>query len=695
LLSYRFGKCRLCGMGGEASRPPQIDNLLKLDGYLWNYQNEIARRYGVFLDYSKKIEECGGWEAFTSGYREFGINVLKDNSIRCLEWAPGAEALSLVGDFNNWNNQSHQYKKLEYGRWELIIPPKPDGSCPIDHLSIIKVAVKKGGVYRNKLSPWAHYVTRPKDSLVYHQPFYNPPQSEIYRFKFPKPGQPESLRIYEAHVGISSWEGKINTYRDFAEHIIPRIHNQGYNAIQLMAVMEHVYYASFGYQVTSFFAPASRSGTPEDLKYLVDKAHEKGIFILLDVVHSHASKNVDDGLNEWDGTNGCYFHDNARGFHSLWDSRLFDYTQIETLRFLLSNLRWWIEEYGFDGFRFDGVTSMLYHTHGIADALSGGYDMYFGLNVDTDSLVYLMLANSFLHRKFPNIITVAEEVSGMPALCRPVEEGGQGFDYRLAMALPDMWIKILKHQSDEDWNISDMVHTLENRRYGEKNVAYAESHDQALVGDKTIAFWLMDKEMYDFMSLTTPLTPIIERGIALHKLIRLVTYGLGGEAWLNFMGNEFGHPEWLDFPREGNKESFHYCRRQWHLADDDLLRYKFLNRWDKAMNAVEEKHHFLSRGPGYVSWKHQDDKVIAFERAGLLFVLNFHTTKSFADYKIGIEVPGKYAVALNSDNEEFGGMSRIDNSQHFITFPEGYAGRRNHLCVYIPCRTAIVLEKIE
>uniref|UniRef100_A0A183DQQ2 1,4-alpha-glucan branching enzyme n=1 Tax=Gongylonema pulchrum TaxID=637853 RepID=A0A183DQQ2_9BILA len=701
----------------------------------------------------------------------------------------------------------------------LIIPADKNGQCPIQHGSIIKIAVKKNGVYRHKLSPWARYVTRPKETTLYHMP--------------------DSMRIYEAHVGISSWEGKVNSYRNFADDVIPRIKHQGYNAIQLMAVMEHVYYASFGYQVTSFFAPARliivetesdykkrfiedsrhRCGTPEDVKYLVDKAHEAGIFILLDVVHSHASKNVDDGLNEWDGTQNSYFHDNSRG-------KIF---RIETLRFLLSNLRWWIDEYGFDGFRFDGVTSMLYHSHGIdgygfgaslvapvegtsppaiirqmieSDALDGGYDMYFGLNADTDSIVYLMLANSFLHRKFPNIVTIAEEVSGMPALCRPVEEGGQGFDYRLAMALPDMWIKFLKHSSDEDWDMNNLVFTLENRRYGEKNVAYAESHDQALVGDKTLAFWLMDKgffcfffhekygeknvayaeshdqalvgdktlafwlmdkEMYDYMSETTPLTPIIERGLTLHKMIRLITYGLGGEAWLNFIGNEFGHPEWLDFPRHGNNESFHYCRRQWNLVDDELLRYKYLNNFDRAMNELEEKHHFffilfdwtgfagnefghpewldfprhgnnesfhycrrqwnlvddellrykylnnfdramneleekhhfLSRGPAYTSWKHQDDKVIAFERAGLLFVFNFHVSKSFTDYKIGIEEPGEYTLALCSDDPEFGGFSRLEKKQLYHTFPEGYAGRRNHLFVYIPCRVAIVLEKVE
>ncbi|CAI5445818.1 unnamed protein product [Caenorhabditis angaria] len=676
------------------STPPHIEELFKVDPYLKDFQGEISRRYGVFLDYQQRIVECGGIDKFTSSYREFGLNVQPDNSIRGLEWAPAAQRLALVGDFNNWDQNANVYKQEQHGKWSIIIPPNPDGSCAIPHLSVIKIAVTHNGQVHFKLSPWAKYVTcpRPKETVIYHQNFYNPPQK--YELQSPRPTKPESLRIYEAHVGISSSEGKINSYREFADDVLPRIHKQGYNAIQLMAVMEHVYYASFGYQVTSFFAVSSRCGLPDDLKYLVDKAHSLGIYMLLDVVHSHASKNVDDGLNEWDGSKGGYFHENARGYHNLWDSRLFDYTKIETLRLLLSNLRWWIEEYGFDGFRFDGVTSMIYHSHGMNDSFAGGYPMYFGLNADTDSIVYLMLANDFLHKKYPQVITIAEEVSGMPAMCRPVEEGGQGFDYRLAMALPDMWIKILKHTSDEDLKVGEVVFNLENRRYAEKHVAYAESHDQALVGDKTIAFWLMDKEMYDFMSVDSPLTPIIDRGLSLHKLIRLLTMSLGGEAWLNFIGNEFGHPEWLDFPRIGNNESFHYARRQFNLVDAEYLRYKFLNNWDREMNLLEERTGFLHKGYAYTSWKHDSDKVVVFERAGLVFIFNFHPTQSFADYSIGIDQPGKYGLALNSDDAQFGGHSRIDPSSQYHTFEDGYAGRRHRAQVYIPCRTAIVLEKL-
>uniref|UniRef100_A0A0N4Z3N2 1,4-alpha-glucan branching enzyme n=1 Tax=Parastrongyloides trichosuri TaxID=131310 RepID=A0A0N4Z3N2_PARTI len=674
--------------------PTKIEELFKDDDYLKPHKNEIVRRYNVLQDSLKVIDKCGGIDNFTKGYKEYGINVREDNSIICREWAPGADGLALVGDFNSWDKEKHKYVKKDFGKWELIIPPNEDGSCPIPHDSHMKIVVWKNGTPHFKLSPWANYVKQYENEVIFHQRFWNP--STKYTLKHPHPTKPESLRIYEAHVGISSYEEKINSYIDFADNVLPRIKKQGYNCIQLMAVMEHAYYASFGYQVTSFFAPSSRFGTPDDLKYLVDKAHSMDITMLLDVVHSHASKNIDDGLNQWDGTNGCYFHDNPRGYHTLWDSRLFDYSQIEVQRFLLSNLRYWIEEYGFDGFRFDGVTSMLYHNHGMNESFGGGYPMYFGMGVDTESLLYVTLANYILHKFYPQfMITIAEEVSGMPALCREIEEGGQGFDYRLAMAIPDLWIKILKHKKDEDWDMSEIVHQLENRRYKEKHVTYAESHDQALVGDKTIAFWLMDKEMYTNMSTLTENTHIIDRGIALHKLIRLITYGLGGEAWLNFIGNEFGHPEWLDFPRAGNNSSFKYARRQWNIVDDEMLRYKYLNNWDRAMNELESIHHFLSRGYAYVSWKHNDDKVVAFERAGLVFIINFHPFKSFTDYKIGVEVPGKYKLALNSDEPVFGGHNRLDMNQEYLTFPEGYAGRRNHICVYIPSRVGIVLKKVD
>lgn len=676
---------------------PEIENLLKLDPYLKNHEAEIRRRYGCFKSLYDKINEYeGGLVEFCRSYKHFGIHVTENNGILCREWAPGAEAVFLRGDFNDWKRVSYPFKKLDYGKWELEIPPNPDGSCPIPHNSNIKLVIlSRSGKMEDRLSPWATYVVQPKDSVVFDQRFWNPPENEKYIFKHPKPKRPSNLKIYECHVGVATEEYGVGSYTNFSKNIVPRIKKQGYNAIQLMAIMEHAYYGSFGYQVTSFFAASSRFGTPEELKELLDNAHANGLYVLLDIVHSHASKNVLDGLNQFDGTNACFFHEGGRGEHPLWGSRLFDYSQWEVLRFLLSNLCWYMDEYKFDGFRFDGVTSMLYHHHGIGTGFSGDYNEYFGLGTDTESLTYLMIANFMLKTLYPESITIAEDVSGMPALCRPVSEGGGGFDYRLAMAIPDKWIELLKEKQDEDWNIGDIVHTLSNRRWTEKTVAYAESHDQALVGDKTIAFWLMDKDMYDFMSVMSPLVPTVDRGIALHKIIRLITHALGGEAWLNFMGNEFGHPEWLDFPREGNKESYHYARRQWHLVNDELLRYRFLNNFDRAMNLAEEKYRWLCSPGGYVSWKHEDDKVIVFERANLIFVFNFHPNKSFPDYKIGVEVPGKYKIILDSDAEEFGGHKRLDHNTDFFTFPESYSGRRNSMMIYIPSRVGVVYARFE
>uniref|UniRef100_A0A8C8RCE2 1,4-alpha-glucan-branching enzyme n=1 Tax=Pelusios castaneus TaxID=367368 RepID=A0A8C8RCE2_9SAUR len=682
-------------MAAVAVSVPELQRLLARDPYLAPFVPDFQRRYTLFHERLKNIEENeGGLDKFSKSYETFGINRLVDGGLYCKEWAPGAEAVFLTGDFNGWNPFSHPYKKMDYGKWELFIPPGQDGFSPVSHGSKLKVVIRsKNGEILYRISPWAKYVAREGSNVNYDWLHWDPPLP--YLCRHPQPKKPKSLRIYESHVGIASHEGKVASYKNFTYNILPKIKDLGYNCVQLMAIMEHVYYASFGYQITSFFAASSRYGTPDDLKELIDIAHSMGIIVLLDVVHSHASNNSEDGLNKFDGTDSCFFHSGPRGTHNLWDSRLFDYSNWEVLRFLLSNLRWWIEEYGFDGFRFDGVTSMLYHNHGIGTGFSGDYNEYFGLHVDEDALVYLTMANHMIHFLYPDCITIAEEVSGMPALCCPVAQGGSGFDYRLAMAIPDKWIQIIKELKDEDWNMGNIVFTLTNRRYEEKYIAYAESHDQALVGDKTLAFRLMDAEMYTNMSVHSPLTPVIDRGIQLHKMIRLITHALGGEGYLNFMGNEFGHPEWLDFPRKGNNESYHYARRQFHLADDHLLRYRFLNAFDRDMNKLEERFGWLASPPAFVSEKHESNKVIIFERANLIFIFNFHPLKSYTEYRVGAETPGKYKIVLDSDAPEYGGHQRLDHDTEYFTEQYSHNYRLNSLLVYIPSRVAIVLQNMD
>ncbi|KAM0306617.1 hypothetical protein HYE67_002631 [Fusarium culmorum] len=679
--------------GAAGDIPNDGTGVVKLDPWLEPFSGALKRRYSKTQDWIKTINDAeGGLEKFSRGAEKFGFNVDANNNIVYREWAPNATAAYLIGDFNGWNRGAHPMKKNDFGVFEITLPAQ-NGQTAIPHNSKLKISLDlPSGEHVDRLPAWIKYVTQDLSvSPAYDARFWNPPASETYKFKNSRPKKPASARVYEAHVGISSPEQKVASYKEFTKNMLPRIKALGYNVIQLMAVMEHAYYASFGYQINNFFAASSRYGTPEELKELIDTAHGMGITMLLDVVHSHASKNVLDGINEFDGTDHQYFHGGGKGRHDQWDSRLFNYGHHEVMRFLLSNLRFWMDEYQFDGFRFDGVTSMLYVHHGMGTGFSGGYHEYFGSDVDEEAVVYMMLANEMLHQLYPEVITIAEDVSGMPALCVPLSLGGIGFDYRLAMAIPDMWIKILKEVKDDEWDIANICHTLTNRRHGEKTIAYAESHDQALVGDKTLMMHLCDAEMYTHMSTLSPLTPVIDRGMALHKMIRLVTHGLGGEGYLNFEGNEFGHPEWLDFPREGNNNSFWYARRQLNLTDDPLLRYKFLDNFDRMMNQTEAKYGWLSAPQAYISLKHEGDKVIVFERAGLVFIFNFHPTNSFSDYRIGIEVPGTYRVVLNSDHGDAGGHNRIDENTRFFTTPMEWNNRKNWTHVYIPARTAIIL----
>ncbi|KAG7927840.1 hypothetical protein KL925_002198 [Ogataea polymorpha] len=677
-----------------------IAPLLQIDPWLEPFAAEIDHRRKLADNWLQVLQKNeGGLLKFADSYQKLGFHVNPDNSIFYKEYAPNAVAACVIGDYNDWQHDKDVMTKDNYGFFSVVLPPA-GGKPAIPHNSRVKILLTlPDGSKVARLSPYILRATAPPkeyNNPAYEARFWNPPTN--YEFKHPRPPLPQSLKIYEAHVGISTPEPRIGTYKEFTANVLPMIKDLGYNTVQLMSIMEHAYYASFGYQVTSFYAISSRFGTPEELKELIDTAHGMGIRVLLDVVHSHASKNVDDGLNMFDGTDYCYFHSGGKGVHDQWDSRLFNYGSYETLRFLLSNLKFYLQEYKFDGFRFDGVTSMLYVHHGIGEGFSGDYNEYLSPNgsVDKESLTYMMLAND-LCRQYGEvenctITTVAEDVSGYPTLCMPRSIGGVGFDYRLAMSIPDMWIKILKHLRDEDWDMAAIAHTLTNRRYKEKCIAYAESHDQALVGDKTLAFWLMDAQMYTNMSVLTELTPVVDRGIQLHKMIRLVTQSLGGEAYLNFEGNEFGHPEWLDFPRQGNGESYHYARRQFNLIKDELLRYKFLYQFDKAMNTTESKYTWLNSEPAYVSLKNEVDKVLVYERNNKLFLFNFHPTQSFTDYRVGVETPGCYKIILNSDRSEYGGHGRIDESKSvFFTTEFPWNNRKNYIQVYLPSRCALVL----
>lgn len=692
---------------------------LKWDNSLGAHADHFRYRWNVYKGMRHAIDQNeGGLAKFSEGYKVFGLNRgTKEGKtgIWYREWAPGARAVALVGEFNNWEPlEEHWATKNDFGVWALFLADTADGASAIPHRSLVKARIETAyGEWVDRIPAWIKWATQSQGEVQFNgvywappnkgQPGQEPSSDATYTFAYQRPPRPRALRIYECHVGMSSHEPKINSYLEFKREMLPRIRQLGYNAIQIMAIQEHAYYGSFGYHVTNFFAASSRCGTPEELKAMIDEAHHLGMVVLMDIVHSHASKNTNDGISMFDGTEGQYFHSGGRGYHWMWDSRCFNYGSWETLRFLLSNSRWWIDEFKFDGFRFDGVTSMLYHHHGLKMAFTGNYEEYFGMATDVEAVVYMMLMNEMVHSLFPTAITVGEDVSGMPTLCRPVSEGGIGFNYRLQMAIADKWIEVLSEMSDDQWDMGNIVHTLTNRRYAEPCISYAESHDQALVGDKTIAFWLMDKEMYFSMATNTDST-IVDRGIALHKMIRLITLALGGESYLNFMGNEFGHPEWIDFPRDdsydtstgklvkGNGGSLDKCRRRWDLADADFLKYKFMNTWDRAMQHLDKAFGFVCSPHEYVSRKNEGDKLIVVERGDLVMVFNFHPVNSFSDYRVGAPHDGPYKCVLSSDEAVFGGYENASKKYDvsYQTQEGTYDGRPHSFQVYAPSRTVAV-----
>lgn len=659
----------------------ETPKLVRDDPWLEPHADSIARRLGRFHSTLANIEgRSGSLTAHANGHRLTGIHRQPDGHWIVREWLPKAKYVSLIGDFNGWDRGSHPLAPARGGVWQLRLPPES-----LTHGQRVKLHIAGAdGSQRDRIPACIFRAVQDPDSHDFSGQIWAPKEEYVWRNNF----DPSSVKvplIYEAHVGISGEEGRVHSYREFANTILPRIATAGYNIVQLMAVQEHPYYGSFGYHVSSFFAPSSRFGSPEDLKYLVDTAHGLGIAVLLDIVHSHAVRNYAEGLNDLDGSGNLYFHADDRGDHPQWDSKVFDYGRPEVRQFLLSNVRHWIEEFHFDGFRFDGVTSMLYWHRGATSF--DDYSKYFGPDVDEDAILYLQLATTLAQQLKPGAILIAEDMSGMPGLCRPVAEGGVGFTQRLAMGIPDFWIKLLKHVRDEDWDIGQIWGTLTNRRLGEANIAYAESHDQALVGDKTLAFWLMDKEMYFHMGKDDP-DPVVERGIALHKMIRLLTFSLGGEGWLNFMGNEFGHPEWLDFPREGNGWSYHYCRRQWSLSDNPALKYPYLGAFDRAMLKIGKEYGLPACGPAELLNLDLENKVLCAKRNGLVFVFNLSTDRSIPDYKFPVPPAEKYQLVLDTDAAAFGGQDRVDAT---IEYPVAADGT---MSVYTPTRTAMVFAPV-
>ncbi|MBR2215598.1 MAG: alpha amylase C-terminal domain-containing protein [Selenomonadaceae bacterium] len=626
---------------------------------------------------------------FATGHLYYGLHRTEDGWV-FREWAPNADAMYLIGDFNDWQkDESYRCQRIEgTGNWELKLAPDK-----LKHGDLYKMKVNWPGGEGERIPAWCRRVVQDDNTKIFSAQVWQPEEDFVWHDQGYKPNV-NPLLIYECHIGMGQDAEKVGSYKEFKENVLPRVIKDGYNCIQIMAIQEHPYYGSFGYHVSSFFAPSSRFGTPEELKDLIDTAHQQGITVIMDIVHSHAVKNQVEGLGNLCGDPNQFFYPGDRHEHPAWDSLCFDYGKDDVLHFLMSNCKYWLEEFHFDGFRFDGITSMLYYSHGLGEAFMS-YGDYFNGHQDDNAICYLTLANKLIHEVNPNAITIAEDVSGMPGLAAKFEDGGYGFDYRLAMNIPDYWIKTIKEQRDEDWKPSSIFWEVTNRRSDEMTVSYAESHDQALVGDKTIIFRLIDADMYWHFSKGDR-NGMVDRGIALHKMIRLVTASTINGGYLNFMGNEFGHPEWIDFPREGNGWSYKYARRQWHLVDDKALCYHYLGDFDREMLSVIKSIPEFQKQPVIEIWHNDGDQVLAYMRGDLVFVFNFSPARSFTDY--GFLVPkGRYDVVLNTDARKFGGNGLADDSVPHLTNRDPLYAKdgKAWLKLYIPARSAVVLRKTE
>ena len=656
--------------------------LLELNPQLQPFAGDIDLRMFLYRATKGRILAKGQTlKDFANAHNYYGFHHV-DGGWYYREWAPSAYQLYLEGEFNGWNQTSHPLTRLDNGNWELYLP----GDDALWDGCKVKTVVDANMTRTEHLPLYCRRAVQNKTNNTFEAEVVD--DRNVFPWTDKDFKGDNSLFIYEAHVGMAQEEGKVGSYREFADITLPHVKEAGYNTIQLMAIMEHPYYGSFGYQVSNFFAASSWFGKPEDLKYLVNKAHEMGIRVLLDVVHSHAVKNTAEGINMFDGTTWQFFHDGDKGEHPAWGTKCFDYGKTGVLHFLLSNLKFWMDEYHFDGFRFDGVTSMLYHDHGLGTDFNDN-SKYFSYNTHTEAITYLQLANELIRQVNPDAITVAEDMSGMPGMCLPIEDGGIGFDYRLAMGLPDMWIKTVKEKSDEQWDIFKMWCDMCLRRPGEGTVAYVESHDQALVGDQTMIFRLAGANMYTDMDKSCH-NPVIDRAIALHKMIRLFTMAGGGEAYLNFMGNEFGHPEWIDFPREGNGWSFHYCRRQWSLKNNGFLKYQWLNDFDHDMIHLAKNVDLFSQKMGDLLLNKQPEKTLVFSRKGLLFAFNFHHNNSLTNVLVPVSRAADYTVEFSTDDQKYGGFNQVAH----MTYPTKVFDGKHYVELYIPARTAIVLREI-
>ena len=650
-----------------------------------------AHRWGTELDRIR--HEHGSLAHYADLHRRWGVHRQEDGGWLLHEYMPQAEKLWLTTDKINFQRWAHHaFQPVGDGWWRLDLPPEA-----LEHGTYMELRVMAPGVEGavRRVPACAQWVEQDKlTPTQWCARLWNPPQP--YEWQHARPEAPLPFpRIYEAHVGMAipalehrhgQWLPRhpksVGSFRLFAEEVLPRIARAGYTAVQLMGVPEHPLYKSFGYQVSSYFAPTSRCGTPDDFRLLVDTAHGLGLRVILDIPHSHSCPNTEQGMARYDGSPYLF-----AAKDNQWGTASFDYGQKMTRRLLLSNCHYWMEEYRVDGFRFDAVGNMIYVDHGFGDDFSHVGRCFHTENGeprgDEDGILYLALANTLIHELSAPALSIAEEFSGMPGMTSPPEHGGLGFDYRFAMGVPDYWAKFIKGQ-EEGLELGQLWHEMTNHRPYERTINYVECHDQSINGKDAMIWRLMGDEMYTGMALPQQ-SWNISRGLALYKLMRLITLSTAHCGYLSFMGAEFGHPEWLD-----DEEHAH---RQWHLADAPDLKYHQLAAFDRhTLHLLAERHLADMAHSPLLRLLHEEHRLLVFERGTLLLAFNFHELHSQTALDVWV-TPGKYVEADSSDAPAYGGHGNAHNPglEHFSDPDSGVHEQR--ITLYVPPLTALVLVR--
>ena len=567
-------------------------------------------------------------------YDYLGAHFQPDGSVVFRVWAPHAQGVSVVGDFNGWNSGANPMRPLTGGVWETEI-------ANLHVFDVYKFAIRTAdGRELLKSDPYAfHTETRPKNaSKLYDLSGYDWQDDEWLAHRKKVRVYDEPINIYEVHAG--SWkqhdDGNFYSYRDLADALIPYVVDMGYTHIELMPLGEYPFDGSWGYQVTGYFAPTSRYGEPKDFMYFVDRCHQAGVGVILDWVPAHFPKDAY-GLYEFDGE-ACYeYADPKKGEHYQWGTRVFDFGRHEVQSFLMSSAAMWLKEYHIDGLRIDAVASMVYLDY--AREAGQWQPNIYGGNQNLEAIAFIKKLNESIFRDFWDCMMIAEESTSFPLVSKPTCNGGLGFNFK--------------------WNMGWMNDCL---RYFSLDGIYRKFNHECLTFSFFYAFsenFVLpishDEVVHGKCSLINKMPGTYEEKFAGVRSFLGYMYAHPGKKLL-FMGCEFG--QFIEWKYDAGLD--------WLLLDYDMHRKlkdytKELNHFYKE-NAPLWQIDYSWEGFSWISSDDNTNSVIAFRRMDekgkeIICVSNLTTVDRF-DYKIGVPVAGTYEVVFNSDEERFGGTGR-------------------------------------